>query len=178
MRGGGRPSGGVRLQLNARLVREKDRARARELRRLALYGAVIVVPLLVYVWQRVDFIRISYRAEALSRQRQDLQERNKQLTIERSLLLAPDRIERVARRQLGLVDPSPSDVKRVQVIDGQVSEVGATLAGARRPGPDRSQAAGGSEDRDAGGAVDGSGNGFVEAAALGAPQPPAPEKRR
>ena len=84
----------------------------------------------------------------------------------------------MARRQLGLVDPSPSDVKRVQVIDGQVSEVGATLAGARRPGPDRSQAAGGSEDRDAGGAVDGSGNGFVEAAALGAPQPPAPEKRR
>ncbi len=123
-----RPSGTGRLQLNARLVREKDRARAHELRKLALYGAAIVVPLLVYVWQRVDFIRLSYKVEALNRERQELQERSKQLTVERSLLLSPDRIERVARRQMGLVDPAPADVKRVQVIDGRVDEVGAPLA--------------------------------------------------
>ena len=123
-----RPHGKGRLQLNARLVREKDRARLRELRRLALYGAVIVVPLLIYVWQRVDFIRTSYSLEALNRERQQLQEQNKQYTLERSSLLAPDRIEKVARKQLGLSEPTPEDVRRVQVIDGRVNEVGATLA--------------------------------------------------
>jgi cell division protein FtsL len=123
-----RPHGKGRLQLNARLVREKDRARLRELRRLALYGAAIVVPLLVYVWQRVDFIRTSYSLEAINHEQQQLQELNKQYTLERSSLLAPDRIEKVARQQLGLSEPTPEDVRRVQVIDGRVNEIGVTLA--------------------------------------------------
>jgi len=116
---------GLRLQINARLVKEKDRARARELRRLLIYGAAIVVPLLVYVWQRVEFLQVSYRVEALKRERQDLQEKNKQLTVERSFLTSPDRIEHLARTQLGLIDPPPSDVRRVQVIDGHINEVRA-----------------------------------------------------
>jgi cell division protein FtsL len=113
-----------RLQINARLVKEKDRARARELRRLLFYGAAIVVPLLVYVWQRVEFLRVSYEVEALKKDRQQLQEQNKQLGVERSFLLSPDRIERLARKELGLVDPQPTDVRRVAVIDGHINEVG------------------------------------------------------
>ena len=123
-----RPPAIGKLQLNARLVREKDRARARELRRFLYCGAAIVVPLLAYVWQRVDFIRISYSFEALSKERQELQELNRELTVERSLLLAPDRIEQTARRQLGLVDPAPADVRRVRLIDGHVKEFGGALA--------------------------------------------------
>ena len=109
-----------RLQINARLVKERDRARARELRLLLLCGAAIVIPLLGYVRQRVEFIRLSYKVERLSKERQDLQEINKQLTVERSLLLSPDRIDKVARRQLGLGDPVPEDVRRVRVIDGHI----------------------------------------------------------
>src|SRR5262249_30302123 len=113
--GGGAPGGlhvshraeNPRLQINARLVKERDRARARELRKLVLYGAAIVVPLLVYVWQRVEFLRISYEVEGLKKERQQLQDQNKQLGVERSFLLSPDRIERVARKELGLVDPQP-----------------------------------------------------------------------
>ena len=118
-----------RLQINARLVKEKDRARARELRRLLLCGAAIVVPLLVYVWQRVEFLRVSYEVEALKKERQQMQEQNKQLTVERSFLLSPDRIERLARKELGLVDPSPSDVRRVAVIDGKIDKVEAEAGG-------------------------------------------------
>jgi cell division protein FtsL len=117
-----------RLQINARLVKEKDRARSRELRLLLLCCAAIAIPLLVYVRQRVEFIRVSYRLERLSKERQDLQEINKQLTVERSLLLSPDRIDRVARKQLGLLDPSPQDVRRVTLIDGHVDEVGGQVA--------------------------------------------------
>jgi cell division protein FtsL len=126
-------AGSPRLQINARLVKEKDRARARELRRLLLYGAAIVVPLLVYVWQRVEFLRVSYKVEALKKERQQLQEQNKQLGVERSFLLSPDRIERLARKELGLVDPPPTDVRRVAVIDGRINEVG-TEAGVGEDG--------------------------------------------
>jgi len=114
-----------RLQINARLVKERDRARARELRRLLFCGAAIVVPLLVYVWQRVEFLRASYDVEELKKERLQLQEQNKQLGVERSFLLSPDRIERLARREMGLVDPQPTDVRRVAVVDGRINEVGA-----------------------------------------------------
>jgi cell division protein FtsL len=117
------------LHLNARMVREKDRARARDLRRLLLYAAAIVVPLLVYVWQRVEFLQLSYSVEALKKERQELMEMQKELMVERSLLLAPDRVERLARRQLGLVDPPPEDVRRVVLIDGRVNEVHGPVAG-------------------------------------------------
>jgi cell division protein FtsL len=114
-----------RLQINARLVKEKDRARARELRKLLFYGAAIVVPLLVYVWQRVEFLRVSYDVEGLKKERLQLQEQNKQLGVERSFLLSPDRIERLARTEIGLIDPAPTDVRRVAVVDGHINEVGA-----------------------------------------------------
>jgi cell division protein FtsL len=129
-------AGSPRLQINARLVKEKDRARARELRRLLFCGAAIVVPLLVYVWQRVEFLRVSYEVEALKKDRQQLQERNKQLGVERSFLLSPDRIERLARKELGLVDPPPTDVRRVALIDGHIDEVRtqAELGGGERAG--------------------------------------------
>jgi cell division protein FtsL len=120
-----------RLHLNARLVRERDRARARELRWVLLGGAAIVIPLLVYVWQRVDFIQLSYRVEALKMQEKEQRELNEQLRVERSLLLAPDRIERLARRQLGLTEPPPQDVRRVVLIDGTIDELGQIADGHR-----------------------------------------------
>ena len=113
-------TGGNRLRINARLVRERDRARARELRRFLMYGALVVVPLLAYVGQRVDFIRLSYKTEKFKQERQQLLEAHKQLIVERSYLLAPDRIERLARQQLGLVDPAPEDVRPVMLRDGRV----------------------------------------------------------
>jgi cell division protein FtsL len=117
--------GTPRLQINARLVKERDRARARELRWLLFYGAAIVVPLLIYVWQRVEFLRVSYDVEELKKERLQLQEQNKQMGVERSFLLSPDRIERLARKEIGLVDPPPTDVRRVAVVDGRINEVGA-----------------------------------------------------
>jgi len=124
-------------------VKERDRAKARELREFLFYGAAIVVPLLVYVWQRVEFLRASYEVEELKKQRQQLQEQNKQLGVERSFLLSPDRIERLARKELGLVDPPPTDVRRVAVVDGRINEVGAPAL----LGGDGDTAAGGPANR-------------------------------
>jgi cell division protein FtsL len=112
------------------MVREKDRARSKELLRFLLYGAAIVVPLLGYVWQRVDFLRVSYKLEKLETQRRQLSELERQLALERATLLDTARIERKARKELGLVDPPAADVRRVTTSGGRVKAVdGAIEAG-------------------------------------------------
>lgn len=118
-----RSAAGAEVQLNRRMVREKDRARSRELLRFLLYGAAIVVPLLGYVWQRVDFLRVSYKLEKLETQRRQLSELERQLALERATLLDTARIERKARKELGLVDPPAADVRRVTTSGGRVSTV-------------------------------------------------------
>jgi cell division protein FtsL len=123
------------------MVRDKDRARTRELARFLLYGALIVVPLLGYVWQRVDFLRVSYRTESLEKRRQELSELEHQLTIERATLLDADRIERKARKELGLIDPPAADVRRVRAPAGRAgAPEGSVEAGVLplpRPGGSR-----------------------------------------
>lgn len=118
-----RAAAGAEVQLNRRMVREKDRARSRELLRFLLYGAAIVVPLLGYVWQRVDFLRVSYKLEKLETQKRQLSELERQLALERATLLDTARIERKARKELGLVDPPAADVRRVTTSNGRVRTV-------------------------------------------------------
>ena len=104
-----------RVEVNRRLVRERDRTRSRELLRFVLYGAGLALPLLGYVWQRVDFLRVSYKVERLEKRRQELGESNESLRVERAHLMDHGRIERMARKQLGMVDPPADGQRRVQV---------------------------------------------------------------
>jgi cell division protein FtsL len=112
-----------RIHVNQRLVRERDRDRARELLRYVLYGAVIVLPLLGYVWQRVDFLRVSYKLEKLEKRRQELSEANESLKVERAHLADHGRIERMARKQLGMVDPPADGLRHVETTNDRVTEV-------------------------------------------------------
>ncbi|MFQ5877896.1 MAG: hypothetical protein ACE5JH_09460 [Acidobacteriota bacterium] len=137
-----RRAGTGRLHLNARLVRERDRARARELRWLLLAAAAAAVPLLMYVGQRVEFIRLSYEVEALSRQKREQADLNKELKVERSMLRAPARIERLARGWLGFADPRPGDVRRVMLFDGSIEEIHDPVAQRNDP-PERGYLAAG-----------------------------------
>ena len=113
----------ARIHVNQRLVRERDRDRARELMRYVLYGAAIALPLLGYVWQRVDFLRVSYKLEQLEKRRQELGEANESLKVERAHLADHGRIERMARKQLGMVDPPADGLRHVQTNDDRVTEV-------------------------------------------------------
>ena len=94
---------GTRLQMNARLVRERDRRMTRDLLKFLLISAALLIPFLLYVRQRMEYMRVSYRLEELTREQRRLQEENRQLRVERSYLRAPDRVERIARDELGLV---------------------------------------------------------------------------
>ena len=59
------------LALNERLVRERDRDRARELVRLLALGVAVLLPLLAHVWQQVAFVESAYRAEELRSDSED-----------------------------------------------------------------------------------------------------------
>ncbi|HYV19722.1 MAG TPA: cell division protein FtsL [Verrucomicrobiae bacterium] len=107
----------AQIQVNQRLVRERDRKHARELWRFLATAAVLAVPVLGYVWQRMDFLRVSKRYERLQQELQSLGEDEQRLRLERSTLMDHERIETLARRNLGLVDPAPDDVRNVRLFD-------------------------------------------------------------
>ena len=109
--------------LRQRLHRERDRGKTRELVRFVLYGGAAALLLVAYVWQRVDFLRDSYRVQAMEQKITDLRKANETLRVQRSYLQNHDRIESLARKRLGLVDPDPGDVRRVKVGGGGVREV-------------------------------------------------------
>ena len=113
----------AQIQVNQRLVRERDRQRSRELWRFLVSAAVLALPVLGYVWQRVDFLRVSGRYERLQIDLGKANDERERLRVERATLIDHERIERLARKQLGLVDPAPDDVHNVRLFDGRVGAV-------------------------------------------------------
>ncbi len=96
----------------------KGRARrtGRLWRRLRTFGASTVVAAvltgsaLFYVWTRLQVVSWGYRiSQASARQAQTRQE-NRELRIEAASLRSPGRIEKIARKELGLDFPRPGQV--------------------------------------------------------------------
>jgi len=72
----------------------------------ALLATMAVVSLLlIHVWSRYRVVHLGYEVSTLSREREDLLEEQRRLRIEYQILTRTDRIEPVARRQLGLIAP-------------------------------------------------------------------------
>jgi len=101
--------------LNHRLVLEPDRGRARELLMAVALSALIMLPLLLYVWQSSEWIRNGYQIERLKNQRERLAEVNHQLRLEKASLENLGRIEQAAGTQLGLAPPPAGTVVLVDV---------------------------------------------------------------
>lgn len=93
-----------RLQMNAKLIRERDRRVTRDLIRLFLISSALLIPIIMCVRQRMEFMRVSYRLEELTREERRLRDQNRRLLIERAQLRALDDVERIARTRLGLVN--------------------------------------------------------------------------
>lgn len=56
----------------------------------------------VFVWERVDMVRLGYSIERLKAQKTLLERERDQLQVKVSALTAPERIARVATERLGL----------------------------------------------------------------------------
>ena len=102
-----------KVVLNQRLVKERDQARARDLKRVVWICASLLVPILFYVWQQVEYIRTGYQIEQLRAEKNRLVEWNRQMKLERATLVNLKRIETLSRTRLGLIPPDPENTVKL-----------------------------------------------------------------
>jgi len=68
----------------------------------------------LFVWERVDIVRVGYQVERLKVEKLRLERERDQLQIKFSALSAPGRIAKMATEQLGMVLPQKGQVIMVQ----------------------------------------------------------------
>jgi cell division protein FtsL len=95
---------------NSRLVRLVAPNHMRECARVISLGALIALGAFLYAWQHFETIQLRYQLESLRGERAQARELNQELKLEIAGLRAPERIDIIARRQLGLTAPVPGQV--------------------------------------------------------------------
>ena len=114
---------------NSRLVRNVQPVRLRSFYRTAALGALIAACLMMYIYQHFRCIDLSFQLEDLKSQQLLSSSLNSELRLEIEGLRDPQRIDVIARRQLGLTQPMPTQVQEYDAPTG--AEVAA--AGYARP---------------------------------------------
>lgn len=92
--------------LTLRMGRETKRL-SQELRSALLIGGILLLGLLFYVWQHIQVVRLGYQIERLRAEQLHLVQEGKARRVELARLRSLKRVEEVARRELGMVPPSP-----------------------------------------------------------------------
>jgi len=70
--------------------------------------AFLLVGVLIYLWPHLQMVKQAYQYQALQSQYKNLNEEQRRLKIDLGTLASLGRIDRVAREQLGMVLPGPS----------------------------------------------------------------------
>lgn len=94
---------------NTTIVREVDERRQRQLWTSMAIGAVLVVVVMFDAWQHFELIRQGYAIEAAQKALTEEREVARHLRLEIETLRSPQRLERVAAGQLGMVLPKAAD---------------------------------------------------------------------
>jgi cell division protein FtsB len=103
---------------NSRLVRHAEPARMRGFYRTAGWGALIAVFLMFYVYQHFRCIDLSFQLEDMRARQTKMSALNSELRLEIEGLRDPRRIDVIARRQLGLTEPLPTQVQEYDTPSG------------------------------------------------------------
>jgi cell division protein FtsL len=80
-----------------------------------LLALAVMLLLLLYVWERVEVVRVGYQIERLKNQKVALQRERDELQVKASRLTSPERIARVAREQLGMTLPQHGQVVLIRL---------------------------------------------------------------
>jgi len=109
---------------NSRLVRHIEPAKQKNLFKTALLGGLVAVFFLFYIFQHFRCIDLSFALEDLRARQAKAAALNSELKLEIANLRDPMRIDVIARRQLGLTQPLPIQVREYEVPSGmQVAAV-------------------------------------------------------
>ena len=109
---------------NSRLVRHVEPARQKNLYKTAGLGALVATFFLLYIFQHFRCIDLSFALEDLKVQQAKAAAQNTELNLEIANLRDPMRIDMIARKQLGLTQPLPMQVREYDAPSGtQVASV-------------------------------------------------------
>jgi cell division protein FtsL len=115
---------------NSRLVHNVEPVRLRSLYRTAGLGAIVAVFFMMYIYQHFRCIDLSFQLEDLKVKQTQVAALNSELRLEIAALRDPRRIDVIARRQLGLTQPLPTQVQEYDAPSG--AEVAARYARSNR----------------------------------------------
>src|ERR1700722_18892037 len=103
---------------NSRLVRNVEPVRLRSYYRTAGLGAIVAACLMMYIYQHFRCIDLSFQLEDLKSKQSLSSALNSELRLEIEGLRDPQRIDVIARRQLGLTQPMPTQVQEYDAPTG------------------------------------------------------------
>jgi cell division protein FtsL len=118
---------------NSRLVRHVEPVKMRNLYRTAALGGIVAMFFMMYVYQHFRCIDLSFQLEDVKGKQVEATSLNSSLKLEIASLRNPMRIDVIARRQLGLTEPLPTQVQEYDAPSG------AEVAAARYIRPNRAQ---------------------------------------
>jgi len=96
--------------INNNVFREADSKSHRDYIVVTALAAVFLVGLFAYGWQHYQWIQYGYRIEEAQKKKDQLAEIGRQLRLERASLRSPQRIDSIARGELGMVVPAPGQL--------------------------------------------------------------------
>ena len=96
--------------INNTPVREADAGSHRDYLIVTALASMFLFGLFAYGWQHYQWIQYGYRIEEAQKKKEQLSEVGRQLRLERALLRNPQRIDTIARRDLGMVVPAPGQL--------------------------------------------------------------------
>jgi hypothetical protein len=111
---------------NSRIVRHVEPVKMRKLYRTVALGGMIAAFFMLYIYQHFRCIDLSFQFEDVKARRAEAALLNSSLKLEIAGLRNPMRIDIIARRQLGLTEPLPTQVQEFEAPDG--AEVAAVRA--------------------------------------------------
>ncbi|MGQ0733262.1 MAG: hypothetical protein ACT4QD_06345 [Acidobacteriota bacterium] len=116
---------------NNPIVRELDERRQREIWQAVGIGALLVLVAMFSAWQHFELLRHGYRLEQMQRERATEQEINRHLRLEIETLRAPQRIEKLAIGQMGMIAPAATEAVVLERVTPTDSGTRALVAAAR-----------------------------------------------
>ena len=95
---------------NSRIVRDADTRCRLEYLCVTVLGAVFVFGVLFYAWQQYEWIQYGYSIEESQKRIDQLSETARVLSVERATLANLQRIDMIARQELGMTGPTAGQV--------------------------------------------------------------------
>ncbi len=111
---------------NSRLQREVNHEKRRECFSLLAVGALAFLFIMLFAWQHFECVRYGYLIQQLKQEQAEKVEQNHALKVQFASLSDPQRIDILARSELGLAPPQPNQIIQIGDSAGSRPRTSAT----------------------------------------------------